>query len=198
VPAVGLLLVMASHWAYENWIAGGEVVAVLLVVLGSIAAAAAVARLTHAPVAGLTLVAAWLLLGGAMLHATASAAYGGRTEILTGQRTRVESAAIVRGLEAAAQPGTTVWVERRLWPALAWPLRERAVARFVETPPDVPAAVVVTGDPRVDPGDAGTGVPVAERWAPSRWDLLGILRWWVHRTPWGTTDVLRGAVSVSR
>jgi hypothetical protein len=198
VPAVGLFLVMASHWAYENWITGGEVVAVLLVVLGGIAATAAVARLIRAPTAALALIAAWLLLGGAMLHATANAAYGGRTEILTGQRTRVESAAIVRGLEAAAQPGATVWVERRLWPALAWPLRERAVARFVETPPDAPAAIVVTGNPRIDPGDAGMGVPVAERWAPGRWDLLGILRWWVYRTPWGTTDLLRGAVTVPR
>jgi hypothetical protein len=197
VPAVGLLLVMAARWASDDLILGGEAVALLLVLLGGIAAAAAVARLVRAPAAGLALAVAWLVLGGATLHATANAAYGGRLEILTGQRTRIESAAIVRGLERAATPGATLWVERRLWPALAWPLRDWPVARFVEVPPAAPAAIVVAGAAHINPDAGGGSVPVAERWTPVGWDLLGILRWWVFRTPWGTTDVLRGGVMVS-
>jgi hypothetical protein len=197
VPAVGFTLAMLVRWANGQRIEAGEAFSVALVLLGGAVATVAALMLLRAPLGTALLSVAWVILGGLTLHAAANLAFGGSSEFLAGQRTLPQADAIVRRLEAGTEADQPLWLERRLWPALAWPLRDRTLRRFVENPPpDVPAVVATTTGVQPAAGPFQERVPVVERWAPSGWDILGILRWWVNRTPWdGAT--LQGASVVN-
>jgi hypothetical protein len=139
------------------------------------------------------LLAAWLMLGGLTLHAASNAAFTGGSEILTGTRTVPEVESVVRQLDGVAPPGAAVWVERRLWPSLAWPLRDRPVRQFVEAPPGGPAVFAVRLDGVSRAAAPPNAVAVTERWSPDEFAPVGMLRWWVFREPWGRVQRI-GAV----
>jgi hypothetical protein len=185
VPAVGYALVSLVGWASAQQITVAEAAAFGLVVAGGVVATLGLVHLLRAPAAFALLVTAWLVLGGLTLHATTNAAFDTGSEFLQSVRTLPETDAIVLQVDRATAPGEIVWIERRLWPALAWPLRAYPTREFVETPP---------GGPAVVPVDA-RGAPVTERWTPSEWDLLGVLRWWVARAPWGAVERQQAAVT---
>jgi hypothetical protein len=193
VPASGYLLVVLVRWAHTGTLAPDEATALGALVSGTVVAVVGGAVLLRVPAGTLLLLIVWLGLGGFTLHAASSATFSGGAEILTGIRTLPESEAIARRLADTAGPGGTVYVERRLWPALAWPLRGHPAVVFVQTQPGTPAAVV-------GPDTAGAGaveqgvIPVIERWSPAGWDTLGVLRWWAYRTPWGEPERLRAVV----
>ncbi|MGH2601668.1 MAG: hypothetical protein ACRDJ9_20065, partial [Dehalococcoidia bacterium] len=195
VPAAGFTLAMLVRWANGQRIEAGEAVSVGLVLVGGAAAAIAALALLRAPLGTALLTAAWVILGGLTLHAAASVAFGGGSEFLAGQRTLPQAEAIVLRLEAVADADQPVLVERRLWPALAWPLRDRTVRRFVENPPaDGPAVIATAAGAQATAGPFRESVPIIERWAPAGWDSLGILRWWVNRTPWEGATVQGASV----
>jgi len=185
VPAAGFTLAMLVRWANSQRIEAGEAVSVALVLFGGAVATVAALTLLRAPLGTALLTVVWALLGGLTLHAAANVAFGGGSEFLAGQRTLPQVEAIVLRLETGVDADQPVRVERRLWPALAWPLRDRAVHRFVENPPPGgPAVIATTTGVQATSGPFQDRVPVVERWAPGGWDNLGILRWWVNRTPW--------------
>jgi 4-amino-4-deoxy-L-arabinose transferase-like glycosyltransferase len=188
VPALGYSLVMLVGWANFRQIPAGEAVSVGFVLLGGVIATAALLRLLHASSAAALLILAWATLGGLTLHATANAAFNRGSEFLLGRRTLPTMDAIVRDVDRVTEPGDAVAVERRVRAALAWPLRDHPVTGFVVAPPFhpavVPSATVTAADPSAPPA-----VPVTEQWLPSEWDAIGILRWWVLRTPWGPIAV---------
>jgi hypothetical protein len=184
IPAVGFALVMLVGWANFRRIPASEAAAVGLVLLGGLAATAVLLRLLRASLAVALLTIAWVILGGLTLHATANVAFNDGSEFLAGRRTLPQVAAVVRDADRVVEPGEALAVERRVWPPLSWPLRDRSVLAFVQTPPFNPAVLPVeTGEgPAPSPLP---GAPVTEQWMPSEWDAIGILHWWVFRTPWG-------------
>ena len=194
VPALGYALVTVVGWANAGGAETSEVLSVATALAGAVVAVAGGLWLLRLSAGALLLAAAWLTLGGLTLHAATNAAFRPGSEILTGLRTLPEVEAVVRQFDELAAPEAPVWVERRLWPALAWPLRDRPVRRFVQTPPGGPAATVQPDDGRRDAEAARSGVVVIERWSPSAWDTAGVLRWWVLRTPWGPVQNIRAVV----
>lgn len=194
IPAFGFVLVMLVGWANFQRIPAGEAAAVGLVLLGGLAAAAVLLGLLRASFTLALLTVAWAILGGLTLHATANVAFNDGSEFLAGRRTLAQVAAVVRDVDRVVEPGETVAVERRVWPALAWPLRDQSVVEFVQTPPFNPA--VQPFETREGPApSAPPGAPVTEQWLPSEWDPIGILRWWVFRTPWGPVTTQYGEVA---
>jgi len=192
--ACGFTLIMLVRWANRQQIDGGDAIAALLMLVGGASATGFAVWLRRIPAAVLVS-AAWVVLGGLTLHAGANAAFSGGSEFVAPQRTRPEVAAVVREFDAIADPGAPVWVERKLWPVLAWPLRDRPVRRFVETAPAQPAALPVAVTDAGPQAGAHGASPLVERWVPRTWDTLGVLRWWVFRTPWGPVDTTWGTVT---
>lgn len=193
VAALGFALVMLVEWGNLQRIPVDEAGSVALVLLGGIAATAVLVWLLRVPIVAALMLPAWFLFGALMLHATANVAFDDGSEFLLGRRSLAEVAAVERGLDRVSDPTETVAIERRLWPALAWLLRERPVSQFVVTPPSRPAVVPATGDVTAEPS-ASQATPVTEQWIPSEWDLIGILRWWIFRTQWGPATVQQAEV----
>ncbi|MGE0541909.1 MAG: glycosyltransferase family 39 protein [Dehalococcoidia bacterium] len=193
IVAFGFALAKLVAWGNFQRIPGDEAVAVAVVVVGGIAAATALVRWLRVSAAAALLLVAWLLGGMLTLHAAANVAFDDGSEFVYGRRALPQVAAIDRRLDFVADPREVVAVERRLWPALAWPLRDRAVNTFVEAPPSNPAVVPIPADAALDPSP-GQRIPIAEQWMPSEWDLMGILRWWVLRTPWGPVTTQQAEV----
>ena len=192
VPVLGYALVVVLKWANAGRIDPADLRSVAIVLGAGIVAVVWLAWSRPPPWPALVL-GAWLLFGGLTLHATTNAAFKGGSEILTGIRTVPEVESIVQQLDSTTPPGAAVWIERRLWPSLAWPLRDRPVRLFVEVPPDGPAVLAVRMDGVGRAAAPPNAVPVTERWAPATGSLVGWLRWWVFREPWGHVERI-GAV----
>jgi hypothetical protein len=185
---LGFTLAMLVEWGNFQRIPAGEAISVGLVLLGGIVATAALVWLLRVPAAAALLLCAWFLLGALTLHASSNLAFDGGSEFLFGRRTLPQVAAVDRSLDRIADPTETVAIERRLWPALAWPLRDRPATLFVVSPPTHPAVLPMSDNIAAAPSPAQL-TPVTEQWTPFEWDLIGILRWWIFRTPWGPVTI---------
>jgi 4-amino-4-deoxy-L-arabinose transferase-like glycosyltransferase len=194
VAALGFALVKLVGWGNFQRIPADEAAAVAVVVIGGVVAAVALVRLLRVPPVAALLLFAWLFLGMLTLHATANVAYNDGSEFVFGRRSLPSIAAIDRRLNFVADPSEAVAVERRVWPALAWTLRDRPVSTFVESPPSHPAVVPAPIQSVSDPSQLQR-VPITEQWLPSEWDLIGILRWWIFRTPWGPVTIQQAEVA---
>jgi hypothetical protein len=186
--AFGFALVKLVEWGNFQRIPADEAAAVAVVVAGGIAAAAVLILLLRTPIGGALLVIGLSLLGMLTLHASANVAFGDGSEFVYGRRTLPEAASIERRLDFVADPSEAIAVERRVWPALAWSLRHRPVNTFVVVPPTHPAVVPAPVAAGIDPAQIQR-VPITEQWMPSEWDPIGILRWWIFRTPWGPVTI---------
>jgi 4-amino-4-deoxy-L-arabinose transferase-like glycosyltransferase len=192
VPVLGYTLVAALRWANAGRIDSTDLRSVATA-LGAGCVAVVWLAWSRPPPWPALMLGAWLLFGGLTLHAATNAAFTGGSEILTGIRTVPEVESVVQQLDGTAPLGAAVWVERRLWPSLAWPLRNRPVRQFVEVPPDGPAVLAVRLDGVGRTAAPPNAVPITERWAPATGSLVGWLRWWVFREAWGRVERI-GAV----
>lgn len=188
VVAFGFALVKLVEWGNFQRIPADEAAAVAVVVAGGIAAAAVLVLVLRVPARGALLLIGLPLLGMVTLHASANVAFGDGSEFVYGRRTLPQVAAIDRRVDFVADPGEAIAVERRVWPALAWPLRRWPVNTYVELPPSHPAVIPAPTGTASDPTQIQR-VPFTEQWMPSEWDAIGILRWWIFRTPWGPVTI---------
>lgn len=194
IPALGYTLLILMRWASTMLIDPLEALSIALALGGVMVAIGVGAALLRQSLGAPLLATGLLILGAMTLHTATSVAFRGGDEFLTGARTVPEADAVTRALREAAPPGGAIWVDQRLWPALAWPLRSHETRQFVAAPPALPAAVVAEDDPGFG-GPARRGVPVSQRWQPAApSDIAQLLRWWLFRTPWGDRSLTRARV----
>lgn len=193
VPVLGYALVLTARWAARANAPTNEVALLLVALVIGAIILAWIATGDRRAFNGSLLLVAWAVLGGFTLHAASNVAFGGGAEFLAGRRTVPEAEAVVSRVRAAAAPEEVIWVERNLFPQLAWPLREWRLRSFVQTPP--PGVVAVEYIPLSGATAAPPeSLPVGESWFPHDWNGPSMLRWWAFRRPWGDVEFDRAVV----
>jgi hypothetical protein len=142
------------------------------------------------PAASLTLV--MLLAVGLLfeLFGAGSVAFAGGDEFLIGQRTTRQAVAMAALLEA--NNGGVAGVSTELLPPLAWYLRDTVLsgghgqAQIIEASGQIPAGFVTADQPAL----------ISRGWSPSTFDASGMIRWWLSRAAWGSTDDLNARLVV--
>lgn len=194
LPALGYTLLILARWSNTLLIDPLEALSIALALGGVLVAVGVGAALLRHSLTAPLLATGLLLFAAITLHSATSVAFRGGDEFLAGARTLPESEAVARALREAAPSGGALWVDQRLWPALAWPLRSSDLRQFVAAPSALPAAAVIEADPGVG-APARRGVAVSQRWQPAApVDIAQLVRWWLFRTPWGDREVMRARV----